>query len=270
MLFNFQLRPLADVTPWTSDGQPYLHWFGLTDGWYWMNVETVTLFQYTDEVLHQWGESETNGPHRSYVDYQVVRLWEDLLDQLPHILQPIPDNILQRIQPGYEAVLWRNRVIDHLLPDDTDLDSSAFERFVHATEWLDNRRLDAGHLQAGPRIWFWNDGGSVYIHWDNRGLEIDGIPVWTAIQGTFTLPISTFIDEIRSLDERLIKAMQERVTVAQNQWPRPDVRVDISILIREQKERATWLDQTFVGAGQLPQTHWDEFITTYDQWSSFS
>lgn len=157
MLFNFHLRPLETVTPWYYDGQPFLHWFGLTDGWYWLDAGTATLFQYTDVILHHWEISPADGSYRSYVDYQVVRLWEDLQERLPHILEPIPHHVLQRIQPGYQAVHWRDAIVDCLIPDDVDVSASAVVRLEQATEWLTNRWLDVGYLRAGPRIWFWND-----------------------------------------------------------------------------------------------------------------
>lgn len=54
MLFNFWLRPLADVAPWVSENEQRLHWFGLTDGCYWLDVGKDTLFQYTDAISHHW------------------------------------------------------------------------------------------------------------------------------------------------------------------------------------------------------------------------
>ncbi|WP_370584974.1 DUF5984 family protein [Micromonospora sp. ANENR4] len=35
--FRFELYPLDEVSPW-GRGQPRLHWFGLTEGWYWLEA----------------------------------------------------------------------------------------------------------------------------------------------------------------------------------------------------------------------------------------
>jgi hypothetical protein len=35
--FRFELRPLDEVEPW-GDDPPSLSWFGLTDGWYWIEA----------------------------------------------------------------------------------------------------------------------------------------------------------------------------------------------------------------------------------------
>ena len=90
MLFNFQLRSLEQVLPWQSQGQSYLHWFGLTDGWYWLHLGEVEHFRYTDAIMAVWRETTDDVAVLPYVDYQVVRLWEDIQEILPHILEPIP------------------------------------------------------------------------------------------------------------------------------------------------------------------------------------
>lgn len=92
MLFNFQLRPLSEVTPWVYQGQRYLHWFGLTEGWYWLRVnENEEIFRYSPELLADWyGEYAEEPALLPYADYYVVRLWKDLLEMLPRILKPHP------------------------------------------------------------------------------------------------------------------------------------------------------------------------------------
>lgn len=45
-LINFSLTDLGSVGPWGAENR--LHWFGLTDGSYWMQAgPSTTLFQYT-------------------------------------------------------------------------------------------------------------------------------------------------------------------------------------------------------------------------------
>jgi hypothetical protein len=57
--FGFELRPLAEVGVWGG--------------------ETLRLLQYADG---------------SFVDYYVVRFWEDLLQLLPVVLQDVPDDLV--------------------------------------------------------------------------------------------------------------------------------------------------------------------------------
>jgi hypothetical protein len=88
MLFNFVLRPLGDVAPWGKD-PPKLHWFGLTDGWFWLEADDQTLFRFSDTFLEQRCGQGSTAPV-PYVDYYVVRLWEDVLDGLHDFLSQVP------------------------------------------------------------------------------------------------------------------------------------------------------------------------------------
>jgi len=267
MLFDFRLRPLADVLPWGPTDAPCLHWFGLTDGWYRLNVGTDTLFEYTDAVSEQCGIAPSDEPYWRCVDYQVVRLWEDLLEILPHILEPIPEGVFRRVEPGWDALRWSDQVSALLFADSDEGDAQAesLDQVERATGWLNLRRLDVGYLQAGPRIWFWSDGESVHLRWDNRDLTIEGIPVWTATRGTITLPLPAFLEEVRSFDERLIQEMHERVQ-AVRAGRLPNVQIDVSQLLNEQQHRAGWLDHAFQRALDLPPTPWDKVVAAYDRW----
>src|ERR1700759_5537644 len=92
MLFNFELTPLQDVTPWGADGNRSLHWFGLTDGHYWINVGDHRLFEYSDAARKDGAPA--------YCSYQVVRLLEDILDIAPYVLEPVPGDLVACISGG--------------------------------------------------------------------------------------------------------------------------------------------------------------------------
>lgn len=89
MQINSRLRPLHEVGPWGAAGQRRLHGFGLTDGWYWLDLDGTALFRCDDAYLaqHPMVPGTLDCP---YADDYVARLWEDLLDLLPAILSPVP------------------------------------------------------------------------------------------------------------------------------------------------------------------------------------
>src|SRR4051812_21332756 len=94
--FDFQFRPVSIITPFGRERQR-LHWFGLTDGWYWIEIGDDQLFRYSDALMaHEepWLSTPDTFP---YVDYYVVRLWEDLIDLLPTILAPVPDSVADKL-----------------------------------------------------------------------------------------------------------------------------------------------------------------------------
>jgi len=43
VLINFILRPIIDVSPW-GDDEPRLLWFGLTEGWFWLETDQQEVF----------------------------------------------------------------------------------------------------------------------------------------------------------------------------------------------------------------------------------
>jgi hypothetical protein len=93
--FRFALTPLDRVRSWGGEDR-VLHWFGLTDGWYWIELGDQELLRYTPETLRLFRRDDL-GPQHPYVDYYVVRLWEDLIGLTPTVMQPVPDDLAQFI-----------------------------------------------------------------------------------------------------------------------------------------------------------------------------
>lgn len=259
MLFNFHLLQLNKIRPWEHNNQKYLNWFGLTDGWYWMDVETDELFRYTDDIVSSWDKELGTQAEFSYVDYQVVRFWEDLLDMLPNILEPIPTNILQKINLGTDMLDYRKKVFDYLfIQDNGDLSENSFDTLEITTSWIDKRLLPTSHLLHSPFIWFWNDGKNMFIHWDNRSVFKDNIQVWKANFGTYSISIQQFIDELRLFDKNLMNAIQLRINEIREGWKHSEIEINISEIERQQNERSKWLEQSFVKAHLQKSPKWDE------------
>lgn len=97
-LFEFDLADIEDIVPWGTAPKQSLSWFGLTDGVYHMDVHGKQLFRYSDEIRAHWKFQYSELKDTPFVDYQVVRLWEDLLEMLPDILNPIPDKLFHLIE----------------------------------------------------------------------------------------------------------------------------------------------------------------------------
>ena len=260
MLFNFRLRPVHDVAPWGQEGDYRLSWFGLTDGWYWLDCGGHELFRYSDSIIKSWYHEGHQSAGSPYVDYHVVRLWEDVLDMLPDVLSPVPLNLLARIQPGPEADLWVDQVFEFAFPDEHETSQSTENKFDAVTGWLGQRRLDSGYLNQAPSIWLWSDGKVVFIRWDNADLLLDGHKLWTAELGTYSLPVEEFIKEVHSFDRRLIAAMNERVQSVRRHWNRPEIRIDTEALLAEQEERSQWLNEALERMSNTEPPDWNKVI----------
>jgi hypothetical protein len=263
MLFNFQLHPLEDIPPWGHEGDYHLGWFGLTDSFYWLNVGEQELFRYTKEALETtWGEDINPIKPLPYADYYAVRLWEDIQEILPDILEPIPQSLLQIVEPGLQSESWYRHLADKTFPDDDEFEASdeVETAFETAARWLHQRYLHTSYLKYGPRIWFWTDGETLFISWANEDLKHEGFQVWTAITGRLAMPLQSFIDEVLSFDRRLIEAMEKRVESIRQHWPRTDIQIDIDGLVREHEDRATWMAQTLEKARTKTPVQWNEVI----------
>lgn len=262
MRFTFQLRPLESVAPWhDADGSnAHLGWFGLTDGWYWIEAgpKPVELFRYSQPLVDTWMREYTGAswlealPH---VDYQVARLWEDVLDILPNVLDPVPSQLARALGPDGPWITWEQaatRTAEQALDK-----QEAWDLLETAAGWWWARRLDTAYLQAGPRIWFWSDGINVHLQWDNRDLILDGQPAWEVVLDQHTVPEMDFLAEVRAFDAHFIAKMRDRIALAQAEWARLDVAIDPGI-DQEQLARSSRFSQCLEAIAKREPTRWDE------------
>lgn len=245
MLIGFRLLPLARTQPWGRPGNLTLHWFGLTDGCYWIEVGANRLFEYSEAA-------QAAGTAR-YCEYQVVRLYEDLLDMLPHILEPVPGSLIQYLS-GDTAIHWRANFDAWCHRSSDGLDEDRFYQIIDdATSWSGARHLDSAYLSPSANVSIWSDAASVHFEWDNRGRLIDGKPAWSALLGTYPLPRAEFIEEIRSFNKRLMDQMSERVEEVLAGALASDINIDMPALVREHEQRSRALEDAL---RFQPQTDW--------------
>lgn len=144
MLFNFNLTPLEQIRPSGAEsGNTPLHWFGLTDGAYWIQVDDVALFEYTEAARAAFGCAQ-------YCDYYVVRLYEDFTEILPHILEPVPERLTPHIS-GSGAAQWKDTIAAWRDGKDVMHDDKSFDLWDAATSWFSQRSLDTGYLSSKSR-----------------------------------------------------------------------------------------------------------------------
>lgn len=215
--FRFGLTPVKDIRPWGGE-TPSLNWFSLTDGWPHIEADGHDLCRYGDGT---------------YVDYYVVRLWEDVLDALPDALEPVPQDLVAFVAGDHSA--WRPGV-----SPETEA----------AATWYGQHSLDMGYLRSTPHIRWWRTVGK------ESGADLTTV-TWTDAQdedhGRVTVPTSAFIDAVTAFDRDLLAAMEDRVTTLETTGPPPGVAIDLPHLRREQQDRATWLSRAL---GRTCDTDW--------------
>lgn len=233
-LFEFNLKPLQDVLAWGEEPNQYLHWFGLTDAIYYMNVGKEQLFRYSDEILEFWTKEypdEAEAYQNPFYDYQVSRLYFDILEILPNVLQPIPKPINDYISSLEKQNKW-----EATLSEINDISESeqTFNNYCTASEWLFDRKLKG--LGGGPDILLWRVEGRVFLRWDNSSYKQNNIHTWATISGEVEFSVKDFLAEIQSFHDRLMKSMEERIKVIGSTNPLPHIKFNMPELLKEQEE----------------------------------
>lgn len=228
MLFNFELRPLNEVEPWGHPPAQHLSWFGLTDGWYWLETGDQVLYEYSVEARHA-------GTPR-YFEYQVVRLYEDVMNQIAHILNPVPFHLACRLTP--EATrLWRPVIGAWLAqPADAKNNDRMWDLAELSTGWRRARTVTsmaAGALHAS----MWSDEANVHISWSNTD------PSWSASAGRHCMSRASFLADLTTFHQRLMDQMQTRVEAVLAGALPPHVHVDLHQLQQEHAWRTSTLER---------------------------
>jgi len=239
MLFDFKLQPVDEITPWGEPPNLDLSWFALTYGFYRLNVGNERLFSYSNEISNLW-KADYSDFSADYVEYQVVRFWEDVLEILPNVLAPIPPELSVWFSGDNPKILKLFQASDQWLRSGREKSIVA----EAALGWVQNRVLDSGHLETGPRIWIWSDLETVTITWDNRQCLIDGVEVWSAKCGSYSMTRAIFLKEIQRFNDDFIAQMQRRVDDICAGWSRPHIRIDFENLRKQQRERPRELDRS--------------------------
>jgi hypothetical protein len=233
-LINYFLKNPADIRPFGREPDTSMHWFGLTDGYYWLTVGDKTLFEYTDEINRQWGKNDL-----PYPDYNIVRLLEDLSELFAVIAESIPVELYQMAKSYdslYDLYAKASRWLDQF--EDEGDDEAHLDTYETTIRWLTSRRLDSGHLKQGPHISFFRCEDRLSIVWKCDLNNDDGIPVWTAGNGEIEIPYQQFVDEVKEWGMKFFNSMQDQVGKAvERDWGA--TQLDKARLIEEQKERIT-------------------------------
>ncbi|MFE2938850.1 DUF5984 family protein [Streptomyces sp. NPDC059255] len=249
MRIRFGLTPLEQVGPWGRE-RPVLHWFGLTDGWYCVDLGGHEVLRYSERSVRQLRNEEEGGPQHPYVDYYVVRLWEDMIALVSGAMEPVPPDLLD--------------VAAELSPEWTWRDTPEAEA---ALNWHSAGFLYTDYLRVAPHIRCWRTvtepgdkvtGDTVTVAWEHRPdpegvIEFAGPPT-----GRVTMPTSEFLAAVTALDRALLAAMDRRIGELEASGPPLGAEVDAEQLRREHRDRATWLPRA---RDREPGTDWDAVRT---------
>ena len=230
--FCFNLIPVEEILPWGDGEDRRLHWFGLTDGNYWISTPLGEVLRYTDEQIREWGDQS---PH---VNYQIARIFEDLQSVVPSALEPVPAEIAALVDDSG----WLDSVERRLESlEEADQLGELQEMFWDATDWYGQRSVDTAYLVDGPHFYIWRVADEVQFRWRTHGES--AFRRWSLPQGQFSVTAEQFKSAAYSFFDEVLTETRKRVeTIATTGWRRKDCKLDVDMLVREQRQRTEWID----------------------------
>jgi hypothetical protein len=238
---RFLLRDVADITPWGPPSDQWLHWFALSDGCNCIEAPQGRLLE-----MHECAP----GLAEPWCDYQVVRLFEDLLEVWPVIAERVPEDIFGLIDADFEAH------IDALhASDENDDDDALWEAVAVACEWFRARRVSMAHLASGPKLHLWRVGDTMRLRWvANPGGDPER-DHWTVARADCQIAFGDVARGTQEFAEHFLGAMGARVaTILREGWTRGDCAIDLDNLQQQQSDREAWAREML---SQEHHTDWD-------------
>jgi len=212
-----ELFPVDTVPAWEGRRSGLeLHWYGLTYGTYQMLADEKDVYELR-------GASEP-------VYFAVARLWSDLVEIIPSVLDTIPEFLAARLTNVDEWERWATKAFE--------LDGYDDAKKV-ATEWWYARQMEALHFDAPPIVSMWRTGENIRVSWrPNPGAE----DIWANPRADTVVRTEEFLDELLAFDRRLMASMSKRIDDIEHHWNRPDVHIDLAELRRDHCTRCRALE----------------------------
>ena len=237
-MFEFYLRPLHKVEPWGQKPNQSLHWFGLTDGLYQINLGDEALYLPSESIETYSTDSPLGVDASRYVDYQVVRLLEDFLSILPDVLTPIPHEVFDLISD-----LEKDKKLHHAYFHCEQLfEDETFDKAVLATSWYSRRSLDSGHLRESPKLNVFRLDDQILMRWDRGSTRDHKETLWKPDCGEFRVTVGHFTREIIKFHRSLVDQMQLRIEELESNNLIPQIKIDIEELKNEHRLRELSLE----------------------------
>jgi len=230
----FKLRDLCAIEPWGEPGSKKLHWFGLTDGCYCIDTPAGRLLEHAGQADSDLGER--------WCDYQLARIFEDLIDIWPTVSDPIPSDIVR-----YFAK-WHAQHFDR---SDESAEVGLYDAFDHwyahkikgidwttssepvaaAFSWWYERHLDTMYLYKGPSLHLWRVGAQLHVAWD---ADHPWLPAHARLRFSF----EAVSESIETFFRDFLAMMKTRISdIVRDGWNGEDCDLDVERLVLEQAER---------------------------------
>jgi hypothetical protein len=187
------------------------------------------------KLFHDPSNADTGQP--SPVDYYVVRLWEDVQEVLPSLLEPVPADL-----------------VDHMTSDQDAWYGAGVGNAEAALDWYSSHFMYTSYLVAAPRVLWWRsvaDRDTITVDW--RHPTGGGLDCAVPRQGRASVSTELFLRAVEEFDRTLIDAMDRRIAEIEAGGLDPDIQLDIEQLRQEHQLRSGSLAATL---RRVPATDW--------------
>ncbi|MNI45093.1 hypothetical protein D3C73_995000 [compost metagenome] len=230
-MFKFVLKNPSEIAPWGKDTTLMLHWFGLTDSYYWLDFGDGELLRYSFEFV-EFYKLNKNLP---YVDYQFARVFWDLTGIIRTVLSSIPDEVFDKIRTFSNFESYVESLSDWLEHKWSDSDEDYDAIYLPARQWIDDRKLDFGYLIGAPSVHLFRNNDQVYIRWTAEYKDSNGINMWGITKGESIVEFEKFISELLQSLKKFAIAMDSQLkSILDN--PIENVFIDMNQLLKNHEE----------------------------------
>lgn len=242
-MIQFNLKDLKEIQPWGDESKRTLHWFALTDSYYWFNFDGIEFPKYNKEIIKEWNLDI----NLRYVDYHFARIFWDICDVLRHVEIPVPDEVFEKVNSLEKLENYLTSSKDWLEFTWDESEEQYDEVYEVAREWLYFRKLDFGYLTGGPDLFLIRNNNQIYLYWFSGYKNDNGISIWDRPRGEYSCNYLDFINhlvdtfksfglEIRKQISRVLKNTPVNVFIDSEQLLLNQKQYEESVTAIERKE----------------------------------
>lgn len=255
--FNFKLTDLDNIMPFAQDVHRSLHWFGLTDGLFWIDIGGQTIYEYSAAAHDFFGNCD------KYNEYNIARFMEDFFHTFRYVGESIPKELYDGLDTfGEKAEQWRKR---YDMQEDDVFEQFFQEEYSVLSKWWFDRGFDSGYLVGGPDINCFRCGDKIKIVWESKFLTGGGESIWTASRGSYEMPYEEFILSVTDFYHSFFEAMEQRIgSAVKREWG--SIEIDGKELLEENgKRKSGFLKEIDQLRDNDEYTNWDKIMMVYEK-----
>ncbi len=269
-LFNFRLFHPDNISPWESfpkgtdmPGVPSLGWYGLTLGYYQLDLGNKRLYEYSHEIIDDWKLNK----ELPFVDYQIGCLFYDLTDMLDAINEQLPENYYLLAKNVDTLFPFQSKALSLLKKNSNNDETDAYQKFCKITSWISDRALTSEHLVGGPQIFFFRSSNKISIVWRADYVTEKNVGIWASNQGQIEMLYSDFKNEVLKFGNCFLSAMDEQVRISiEKDWE--NIEVNKTELLENQKKIRKDFNETIAELDKDRATHktnWEDISTLINE-----